>query len=62
MWSNRMELIETCFLTEVSKLSYATIILCDTGLELEVARVTFSDSDSPPVPKFSNPGPAIFQI
>jgi len=29
---------------------------------LEVARVTFSDSDSAPVPKFVNPGPAIFQI
>ena len=28
----------------------------------EVARVTFSDSDSAPVPKFLNPGPAIFQI
>ena len=29
--------------------------------ELEVAGVTFSDSDSVPVPKFLNPGPPIFQ-
>jgi len=28
----------------------------------EVAGVTFSDSDSAPVPKFFNPGPAILQI
>ena len=28
----------------------------------EVTGVTFSDSDSAPVPKFFNPGPAIFQI
>jgi len=28
----------------------------------DVAGVTFSDSDSAPVPKFLNPGPAIFQI
>jgi len=27
-----------------------------------VAGGTFSDSDSAPVPKFWNPGPAIFQI
>jgi len=27
-----------------------------------VAGVTFSDSDSAPVPKFLNPGPAILQI
>jgi len=30
--------------------------------KLEVAGVIFSDSDSAPVPKFLNPGPAIFQI
>jgi len=29
---------------------------------LEVAGVTFSDSDSAPVPTFLNPGQAIFQI
>jgi len=28
----------------------------------EVARVTLSDSDSAPVPKFFNPDPEIFQI
>jgi len=28
----------------------------------EVAGVTFSDSDSAPVPIFFNPGPEIFQI
>ena len=28
----------------------------------EVAGVTFSDSDSAPVPKFLNPGPAILQM
>jgi len=30
--------------------------------DAEVARVTFSNSDSAPVPEFLNPGPAIFQI
>jgi len=28
----------------------------------EVAGVTFSDSDSAPVPNFFNPGPSILQI
>jgi len=28
----------------------------------EEAGVTFSDTDSAPVPQFLNPGPAIFQI
>jgi len=32
------------------------------GYITEVAGVTFSDSDSAPVSKFLNPGPAIFQI
>jgi len=31
-----------------------------TTLRSEVAGVTFLDSDSAPVPKFLNPGPAIF--
>jgi len=30
--------------------------------KLEVAGVTFSDSDSAPVPTFFNPGPAILHI